>query len=99
MSFQKLWEIMENNKIHCENNELKSIRNGIGIKKEFWNDFLLLLNDTESVSDLLDVPLEKVSTWRDKINKAINKVEEEDKTLVAKERKKMLKTGLPEENE
>lgn len=98
MSFQKLWEKIEKNKSYHEQNDgIKSIRNGIGIKKEFWNDFMLLLNDPESLSDLLDVSLEKISTWREKIKEAIKKVEEEDKEPITKERKTLLKTGMPEE--
>jgi hypothetical protein len=97
-SFQKLWQkIQENDNPHRESGSVKAIRNGIGIRSEFWDDFLALLNNSEAVADLLDVPVEKVSTWRSSIEKAIEKVHKTDQEVIPRDKKRLLKTGLPEE--
>lgn len=80
-----------------ESGAMKAIRNGIGIDKAFWDNFLLLLNDTESVSDLLNAPTEKVGTWRKAIKNALDKVHRADGETIPKEKKRLLKTGLPED--
>lgn len=80
-----------------ESKSILAIRNGIGIKKDFWSDFLLLLNNSEAVADLLGVSVEKVSTWRNNIHHHLNKVKKLDNEMVTKEKGKLLKTGLPED--
>jgi len=94
LSFEDFLRINEDSR---ESGATKAIRNGIGISKNFWDDFLLLLNNAEAVSDLLDVPVEKIGTWRESINKAIDKVHASDGEVIPKEKKRLLKTGLPED--
>jgi hypothetical protein len=96
-SFQKLWEkVRQDDENNSEDSAMSAIRNGIGIRNEFWDDFLSLLNDSKGVADLLDVPFEKVSAWTERIKHNITKVNQADERLVPKERQKLLKTGLPE---
>jgi hypothetical protein len=80
-----------------ESGAIKAIRNGIGINKNFWEDFLLLLNNAEAVSSLLDVPVEKIGTWHDSIKKAMDDVHKADGEIIPSRKKKLLKTGLPED--
>jgi hypothetical protein len=86
--------------INEESNEsgaMKAIRNGVGIDKSFWDNFILLLNDPDSVSDLLNIPVEKIGTWRESITQTLDKVHRVDGEVIPKEKKRLLKTGLPEE--
>ena len=80
-----------------ESGAMKAIRNGIGIDKSFWENFILLLNDAESVSDLLNIPVEKIGTWRESITQTLDKVHSVDGEVIPKEKKRLLKTGLPED--
>lgn len=80
-----------------ESKSMLAIRNGIGIKKSFWDDFLLLLNNSESVAELFGVPLEKVATWRSKIHHNLKEVKKTDEKIIPREKGKLLKTGLPED--
>lgn len=80
-----------------EHGAMKAIRNGVGIDKNFWDNFILLLNDAESVSDLLNVPTEKIGTWRESITQALDKVHGADGEVIPKDKKRILRTGLPED--
>lgn len=82
---------------NSQSKDAKAIRNGIGIRDTFWDDFLLLLNDAEAVSSLLKVPVEKVGTWHEIIKRNLESVYNSDNELVPKKNKKLLKTGLPED--
>ena len=97
ISFQKLWENMSLLERHNDDASMAAIRNGIGIRANFWEDFLLLLNDSEGLSDLLGVPVDKIGTWHDAVKKNLNRVQESDGEVVTKEKNKLLKTGLSEE--
>lgn len=79
-----------------ETKSMLAIRNGIGIKKDFWEDFLLLLNNSEAVAELFGLPLEKVATWRNKIYHILKEVKKIDEKIIPREKSKLLKTGLPE---
>lgn len=92
VNFKKLLENMNEQ----ETKSMLAIRNGIGIRSNFWDDFLLLLNNSESVAELFGIPLEKVSTWREKIRNYLKEVKELDSKIIPREKGKLLKTGLPE---
>lgn len=93
MNFKKLLEQLNSQ----ETKSMLAIRNGLGIRDKFWDDFLLLLNDSASVSELFGVPIEKVATWRNKIHHALESVKKSDETIIPRKKGKLLKTGLPEE--
>jgi len=80
-----------------EESKSKAIRNGLGIREGFWDDFLLLLNNVEAVASLLDVSPEKVGTWHEAIKKELEKVHDSDNEVVPKDKNRLLKTGLPED--
>lgn len=97
MSFQKLWENMNNSE--SPNKGDSAIRTGIGVREDFWNDFLLVINNSSGLSELLDIPVTKIFSWRERIKEALNRVQEEDLTPdSSKSKKKMIHTGLPDEN-
>ena len=97
ISFQKLWENIEGKE---ESNQASSaIRTGIGIREDFWDDFLLVINNSAGLSDLLDIPVTKIFSWRERVKSALNLVQEEDLTPdSSKSKKKMIHTGLPSDN-
>jgi hypothetical protein len=108
-SFQSLWDSMSASKLTSNIQEevedthasaaTNAIRNGMGISSDFWDNFLLLLNNSDSLAELLDVPVEKIGTWHNIIKDNLEKVAKADNKIIPKDRKKLLKTGLPEENE
>ena len=98
-SFQKLWEniqLQKENSSQKESKSMSAIRNGIGIRENFWDDFLQLINGSEDLSELLDVPVSKISLWHEKIHHALEKVKKADSSLNPKDNSKLLKTGLPD---
>ena len=54
------------------------IRSGINLRPDFWDDFMSITNDAEGVSQLLDVPKEKVANWASLIKDAVEDVEATD---------------------
>lgn len=98
-SFQRLWENIQLKKESIEEKEdkdMSAIRTGIGVRDGFWEDFLLVINNSEGLSQLLDIPVTKIASWHDKISHTLNKVKEADSTPELKKNVKLLKTGQPE---
>lgn len=98
-SFQRLWENIQTSKEKSPQDDraMMAIRTGIGIRDNFWEDFLLVINNSEGLSELLDVPTVKISEWHDKIKQALEKVQKVDGTPEPKDNGKLLKTGHSDE--
>lgn len=74
VSFCSILESMS--KRHSEvDRAVSAIETGIGIDEEFWDKFLRLLNNSDSLSELLDVPTTTISKWHDRIKSAMEKRE------------------------
>jgi hypothetical protein len=100
ISFQKLWENMEAAKNGDNESKASSaIRTGIGVRENFWDDFLSVINNSSGLSELLDVPVTKIASWHQKVKEELNKIKEIDKTPDASSNRKMIHTGLPEEDD
>lgn len=100
-SFQRLWENMQaakNEETMPDDRAMSAIRTGIGVRDEFWDDFIAVLNNSEDLSELLDIPVTKISSWRSKIQHALNKVRDADSDTEQKKNGKLMKTGLPDED-
>ena len=95
-SFQSFYQEIRENSNSTEELKSKAIRNGLGIRESFWEDFLMLLNNVEAVSALLDVSTEKVGTWHKHVKESLKRVHDSDNEVIPKEKKRLLKTGLPE---
>lgn len=98
-SFQKLWENIQAQKEKSPHDDraMSAIRTGIGIREDFWDDFLQIINNSEGLSQLLDVPTTKIASWHDKVKHALNKVQKVDASPDPKNSGKLLKTGQPDE--
>jgi hypothetical protein len=99
VSFAKLWENMETSRkgTHLDDGAIEAIRNGINVREDFWDDFLLVINNAGALSQLLDVPVTKISAWHDRVKKALDKVTQADSVPEPKDKGKMLKTGMPDD--
>jgi hypothetical protein len=94
MSFRKLWENINSEKRGTKEDRTTSvIRSGIGIRDNFWEDFISILNNSEGLSELLDVPTTKISEWHERISKALEKVNQIDGEQKPMDNVKLLKTG------
>lgn len=95
VSFQKMMEHMdvyrEEVSDTSERKASEAIRTGLGIRKEFWEDFLLLLNNSAALSQLLKVPQTKVSSWRVRVQRYLNQIEAEDEVPNPKKRAKLIR--------
>lgn len=77
---------------------LRAIRNGINLRKEdcgsFWEDFIQVCGDAEGMSELLEVPKEKVTGWPSKVKEILSQVEKkDDQESHDSERAEMISTG------
>lgn len=95
VSFQKIMEHMDGfRKEQSDKNDKKSteaIRAGINIRDDFWDDFLSLTNNSTALAELLKVPATKISAWRSRIQKYLDKVREEDEVPDPKKRSTMIR--------
>ena len=95
LSFQKIMEHMDGfRKEQTNKNDKKSaeaIRAGINIREDFWYDFLSLTNNANALGELLKVPPTKISAWRSRIQKYLDKVKEEDEVPDPKKRATMIR--------
>ena len=66
------------------------ISKGLNLNSNFWEDFLRLINNSGEISELLDVPKNKVSTWNSKVNKALT---EYQKSKNVNKKSRIIKTG------
>lgn len=98
-SFQKLWENIQATKEKSPKDDraVSAIRTGIGVRDNFWDDFLLVVNNSEGLAALLDIPATKISSWHDKIKQTLNQVHQMDNTPKPKNNGKLLKTGHSDE--
>jgi hypothetical protein len=99
-SFQKLWENIQTQKdTSYDDRAMSAIRTGLGVDESFWDNFLQVINNSEDLSELLDIPVVKISNWHTKIKHALHKVKEADRKTNPTDNKKLLKTGLPNEQD
>lgn len=93
VSFMKLWENIEKFKEESDTDAMQAIRTGLNIRDDFWDDFLSVINNSEALSGLLDVPTTKISSWHSKITDALSQVKHSDETPEVGKNTKMLPTG------
>jgi len=68
------------------------ILTGLNVDENFWNNFLLVINNSQGLSDLLGVSKNKISTWNKKIRDALKEHENRDQKVLRN--KKIIRTGL-----
>lgn len=88
VSFQELWESMDKSGASPlmdsgEDGEVLSVvRAGKDLRKDdeapFWDDFITLCSNSRGLSQLLNVPSEKVLDWPAKIREYVDKLETHD---------------------
>lgn len=61
-----------------ESPAMRAIRNGQNIGDSFWDDFLTLINDSDALSELLEIPKEKITGWATRIKEMQEKVGKHD---------------------
>lgn len=93
-SFLKLWESMNSPNTNTIDQAAEVIRTGIGFNENFWDEFKMLLNNSKGLSELFDVPADKISTWRSKIDAKLNEVQKSDQTQEINKNNKLIKTGI-----
>lgn len=99
MNFQRLWEQMElgvEKEQPIEDSVASVIRTGAGVSDSFWDDFILVINNSAGLSKLLDVPEDKIGGWAEKIKSAVDAVRRADSESDPGKNSKLVKTGLPD---
>lgn len=91
VTFGKFWNLLESE----ENSKaLDLIRSGNSIRNadcgNFWEDFANLCGNAEAMSELLDVPKEKVTAWSGHINKLREEARNKDSN---NKKDKIIKNG------
>lgn len=62
---------------------LRVIRTGNSLRSKsdcgnFWNDFISIINDSDGLSELLDVPAEKIGGWAARIQEILDEISDKD---------------------
>ena len=75
----------------------RAIRNGMNLRKEdcgnFWDDFIQVCGDADGMSELLEVPKEKITGWPSKIKEILDKVDQKDNQEDGEGKAEMVPTG------
>ena len=96
LTFWKITENMSSQKPYGEDEAVDVVRNGLNIRDDFWDDFIVLCGDSHAMSKLLDVPPEKISGWASKIQDLVTKINQSDGADTKKDdrsRSNMINTG------
>jgi hypothetical protein len=76
-NFSYLFENMDRSRRLEKENEdkqaMEAIANGMNIDENFWQNFMMVLNNTEALSSLLGVPAIKLNKWRSRVSKYLTK--------------------------
>jgi len=101
ISFQKLWENMETAKGDepIDSKASSAIRTGIGVREDFWDDFLAVINNSSGLAELLDIPVTKISSWHHRIREELDKIKKADESPSGSGNRTMIHTGLPDDDE
>lgn len=98
VSFRQLWENIESaKKSPLDDKAMSAIRTGIGVREEFWEDFMAVINNSEGLSALLDIPSVKIGSWHEKVKNVLEKVRQADAVPEPKDSGKLLKTGMEDQ--
>lgn len=103
LSFEELWSKMgafqEQSPLLDSGEETKAmqaVRVGLGFEnKNFWDDFIKLIQNQDAVGELLGVRPQDISRWGLRIKETLNKIKHHDEQPENIERRKneMLPTG------
>jgi|WetSurMetagenome_2_1015567.scaffolds.fasta_scaffold1082580_1 hypothetical protein len=102
ITFGRLWEIIDKEEPTLqtsgeEGQAMEAIRSGLYLRKEgcgsFWDDFISVCGNADAISELLDVPKEKITGWGGKIRELVEKVEQMDAGDSKKGKAKLVTTG------
>ena len=80
VSFCTLWENMENNSISqndISDTAISVVKTGLQVDEDFWENFLRIMNNSSGLSELLDVPSEKIAQWHSRIKDALKEINDE----------------------
>jgi hypothetical protein len=76
-NFSYLFENMDRSRRLEKENEdkqaMEAIANGMNIDENFWQNFMMVLNNTEALSSLLGIPAIKLNKWRSRVSKYLTK--------------------------
>ena len=57
---------------------MRVVRTGMNFEGDFWEDFKSICSDSDGLSDLLEIPHHKITSWAAKIDELKSKVEQAD---------------------
>ena len=83
VSFCTLWENMENNSISkndISDKAISVVKTGLQVDEYFWENFLRVMNNSSGLSELLDVPSEKIAKWHSRIKDALKEINDDYRT-------------------
>lgn len=77
--------------LNSKSKKTSIISKGIKINSNFWNEFQMILNNSDELSILLGIPKNKIVTWRKKIQEGMDEYRKEQEEVNKKRR--VIKTG------
>jgi hypothetical protein len=95
VSFMQLWNNLceEKDAEHIDTSSMKAIRFGLNIRDDFWDDFIQVCNNADSLAELLEVRPEQIAGWAGRIKHNLDKVQKADVSGGEEKKTKVLDTG------
>lgn len=72
---------------------LAAIRAGSNLRSDFWDDFIKVCNQSQSLSELLGVRREVIARWPAAVREALAKVEKQDSVQALDKKASLITTG------
>lgn len=94
VTFGKFWNLLETTEENSKS--LDIIRSGNNLRNKdcgnFWDDFINLCGNADAMSELLDVPKEKVTGWSQRVSSFRKEAQEKD-SINTNKKHRIIKNG------
>jgi hypothetical protein len=72
---------------------LVAVRAGSNLRADFWDDFIKVCNQSQSLSELLGVRREVIARWPAAIREALAKIDKQDSAEALTKKASLITTG------
>lgn len=93
MRLLEVWDKMKAYREETDHSAINAIFTGLNVSADFWDNFILVCNNEEGLSRLLNVSPEKVASWPARIQDHLDKSQQHENPE-DKEKTQVMGTGI-----
>ncbi len=93
MRLFEVWDKMNSYRETTDHGAVNAIFTGLNVSEDFWDNFILVCNNTDGLSQLLGVSAEKIASWPIKIQEYLKKSKDHENPE-DKEKTQVMNTGI-----